>query len=163
MSVTITLYNNKSDNNVVDKDLTEIATVTGTFKEECSIVTPEILISLKADSDTTVASGDSASYANVLKKVNYFYVPNFERYYYKTDVVIVRFGVYLLKGKSDPLTSFATDIKNSTGIVQRQENNWNLYLDDGSLKTYSNPIVKTYNFPSGFSGQSFILSVAGSP
>lgn len=160
--ITITLYNNKSDNNVVDKSLTQIASVTGTIKENCSIVTPEVFISLKKDSNTDVESGDDPSYNSVLKKTNYFYIPNFERYYYKTDVVIVRHGLYIIKGKSDPLTSFASDIRNSTGIVKRQENRWNLYLDDGSFKTYNNPKIVTKAFPTSISGFSYILAIAGS-
>lgn len=162
MSITITLYNNKSDNNVVDKDLTEIATVIGTLKEECSIVNPEIFIALTQDSNTIVADGSNPNYSNVLKKVNYFYVPPFERYYYKTDVVNVRSGLWLLKGKSDPLSSFPNDIRNSKGIVMRQENRWNLYIDDGSFKIYNNPIIVTKAFPSPVSTtQSYILAVAG--
>lgn len=164
MSITITLYNNESDNNVVDKTLTEIATIEGNIKENCSIITPSILIDLHTNdrSNTTVKDGSDPSYASVLKKVNYFYIPNFERYYYKTDVTIIRHGLYMLSGKSDPLTSFATDIKNSKGIVKRQENEWNLYLDDGSLRTYNDPWVTTVAFPTSLSGESFILAVAGS-
>ena len=162
MSITVTLYNNQSDNNVVDKNLTKIATITGTLKEECSIVTPELFISMKSDSDTNVVGGDSPSYTNVLKKVNYFYIPIFERYYYKTDLISVRSGLWLLKGKSDPLTSFADDIKASAGIIQRSEKYWNLYIDDGSLKTYNNPKIVTKPFPNSFSGNSYIFAVAGS-
>ena len=47
-------------------------------------------------------------------------------------------------------------------IVKRQENRWNLYLDDGSFKVYQNPMVLTKAFPQGFTTQEFVLAVAGS-
>lgn len=162
MSFTIHLYNNKSDKNVVDKNITKIATMTGTLKEQCSIVTPEVFVSIKSDSHTNVVSGATPSYSAVLKNVNYFYIPDFERYYYKTDMVSIRSGLWLIKGKSDPLTSFAEDIKQSTGILQRSEKHWNLYIDDGSLKTYNNPKIVTKPFPNSFSGNSYVFAVAGS-
>ena len=62
----------------------------------------------------------------------------------------------------DALTSFANDIKANTAIIKRNENKWNLYLNDGTFKIYQNPDVLTKEFPSGFNAQEFILAVAGS-
>lgn len=59
------------------------------------------------------------------------------------------------------LDSFKTEIKANTGIIERQQNKWNLYLDDGTFKLYQNPLVLTRLFPSGFSAEEWILAVAG--
>ena len=44
MSFNVVLYTNNSEQIKVDKDLTLIATVTGSLREECSIIKPEIII-----------------------------------------------------------------------------------------------------------------------
>lgn len=57
--------------------------------------------------------------------------------------------------------SFADGIRNNTAIIKRQQEQWNLYLNDGSLKCYQDPIILTKAFPSGFTTQEFVLAVAG--
>ena len=60
------------------------------------------------------------------------------------------------------LSTYADSIIELSGIIKRQENNWNLYLNDGSFKIYQNPIVQVKSFPNGFTEQEFVLSIAGS-
>ena len=73
----------------------------------------------------------------------------------------IRNGLVEFSCHVDVLSSFATDIRNNIGVVKRQENKWNLYLNDGSFKVYQNPNVLTKAFPSGFTTQELVLAVAG--
>lgn len=144
MSITLTLYRNDSDTNVVNKELTSLLAVTGTLKERTSILNPSILV--EGTLPTTC---------------NYFYISDFGRYYYIDDVVSVTNNTFQITGHVDVLQTYATEIKASTGIIARQENAWNLYVDDGAFKVYQNPKFRIDTFPSGFSSLNFILAVAG--
>ena len=59
------------------------------------------------------------------------------------------------------LSTYADGVKEQEAVIHRQENNWNLYLDDGLFKTYQNPRIGVTAFPSGFTVQNFVLAVAG--
>ena len=151
--MTLTLYQNLSENNRLNKALTQIGeSLTGTLRAETSIFTPDILIDLNA-------AGISAEQ---ITTANYAYVPEFNRYYFITDMTMVRQDLVRLSMRCDVLQSFSSQILEQTAIVRRQENNWNLNLDDGLFTVYQNPIIRVQTFPQGFTSQSFILSVAGS-
>lgn len=145
--MTLTLYINNSDDRVVSKNLTQIVSYDGTLRVESSIHDPVINIQ-----------------ANVsdLATCNYFYISEFGRYYYITDIRSIRSNICEISGRCDVLMTYATQIKACSGIYNRNENSWNLYLDDGALRVYNNPMILTKEFPSGFSGGAFVLAVAGS-
>lgn len=136
---------NNSPVEKIGKSLTTHATWQGTLREDCSIQNPVIL----------VQSSDLVSL------VNYCTIPSFGRSYFIRDIVNLRNNMCEIHCKVDVLESFKTQILANTGIIFRQQNNYSLYLDDGSLKTYQNPIVNTVNFPGGFSGSEFVLTIAG--
>ncbi len=146
MAFNIVLYQNNSEPNRIGKDLTEIATVSGVLRDATSILTPRIAI----EGDISDVTG-----------CNYFYIAEFGRYYYITDIQSLRHNLYDISGRVDVLETYKEQIKANTALVFRQENAWNLYLNDGSFKTFQNPIVLTKEFPSGFSSLSYILAVAG--
>lgn len=147
MAFNIDLILNKSDKNVVSKDLTTLLSVSGVLKNETSIIDPVIII----ECDLTT-----------LVNVNYMHIPIFGRYYYINNIRSVRNGLVEFTCHVDVLQSFASAIRSNTGIIHRQENAWNLYLNDGSFKVYQNPMVLTRDFPTGFSTHEFVLAVAGS-
>lgn len=147
MSFEIVLMKNKSADNYVDKDVDEIVTLNGTLRSECSIVAPVVIVD--------AGIGD-------VRKCNYCKIDKFNRYYYVSDVVNIRTGIWEIHCNCDVLMTYKNEIRNCKGIVRRQQNKWNLYLNDGSLKHYQNPKVQTHYFPSGFSVQDFVLAVAGS-
>lgn len=146
MAFNIILQTNNSENNRVTKDLTDISTITGTLRDECSIIDPVILI-----------EGDLSLYTGC----NYCTIPTFGRSYFINNIRSIRNNLFEISCHVDVLSSFATQIKANKAIVIRQEENWNLYLNDGVFKVYQNPQVLTKAFPRGFSTQSFVLAVAG--
>lgn len=146
MAFSITLQTNNSENNRVTKDLTDISTITGTLRDECSIIDPVILI-----------EGDLSLYTGC----NYCTIPTFGRSYFINNIRSIRNNLFEISCHVDVLSSFATQIKANKAIVIRQQENWNLYLNDGVFKVYQNPQVLTKAFPRGFNTQSFVLAVAG--
>lgn len=147
MAFDIVLQTNNSEINRLTKVVTNIATVSGVLKEETSIIDPVI----KIECDLSSFTG-----------CNYMTIPSFGRSYFVNNIRSIRNGLVEFSCHVDVLSTFAEQIRGNTAITKRQENNWNLYLNDGSFKIYQNPNVLTKAFPSGFTTQEFVLAVAGS-
>lgn len=145
--MTIKLYNNLSDKIVVDKNITQIGSdITGTLRENCSIIDPVIKI------ESTVGSN--------LATCNYAYITEFARYYYINNIVCTG-KLFELQMHVDVLMSFRGDIRSNNAVVSRQEKQYNLYLQDGVFKEQANPHYEIKKFPSGFNSFNFILAVSG--
>lgn len=145
--MTIKFYNNLSDKVVVDKNITQIGSdMTGTLRDDCSIVDPVIKV------EGIVGSN--------LASCNYAYIEEFGRYYYITNIVCSGklFEVHM---HVDVLMSYKSGIRSNSAVISRQERNYNLYLQDGVFKTYSQPHIQIAQFPNGFTDFNFIFSVAG--
>ena len=143
----IEFYQNKSDDRVVSKSLDSISTLSSCeIKEDCSILNPVFLV-----------SGSVSSFADV----NYCYVPDFLRYYYITDIKTAGNGMTEISCRVDVLMSFSAAFLERDAIVSRNENEFNLMLEDSEFRLYSDPIIVTKNFPRGFSNPCYVLTVAG--
>lgn len=147
MSFNIILQRNKSENNRIDKTIENISTVNGVLKADTSIIDPIIII-----------NDDLSKYTTC----NYMTIPSFNRSYFINDIISLKNNIFEVHGHVDVLSSFSSQIKANNCIYGKQESNYNLYLNDGSLKIYQNPRVQTKNFATGFTTQSYILTVAGS-
>ena len=145
--MTVTLYSNKSPSNFFTKDITSVWSGTGTLRESCDILNPAILI-----------DADLSAY---LKTVNYMNIDSFGRYYFISAPIVSTHGLYAISGQVDPFMSWRNEILENYAIISRQEKSYNLFLDDGTFKAYSNPIIQRINFPTGFNSTEFILAVAG--
>ena len=146
MSFEIKLQTNSSEKNKLDKTLTDILTLNGTLRNESSILNPTIRI-----------EGDVSQVINC----NYMTIPTFGRSYFITDITSLRNNIFEVSGPGDVLSTYKAGIRSNVGIIFRQENVYNLYLDDGVLKVYNNPQIVTKEFPGGFSGYEYILAIAG--
>lgn len=147
MAFTIVLQKNNSEDNKLTKELDTILMASGTLKSNTSIIDPVILMNC-----------DLSAVVNC----NYMTISDFKRSYFVRDIKSIRNGLVEFTCHVDVLSSFADSIKSNTAIIKRQENLWNLYLNDGTFKVYQNSSVLTKSFPSGFSTQEFVLAVAGS-
>ena len=147
MAFDIMLQRNNSEPNRITKEISEISTVSGELKTETSIIDPVIMI----ECDLSAIVG-----------CNYISIPTFGRSYFVNNIRSIRRGLIEFSCHVDVLSSFASEIRGNTAIVRKQENRWNLYLNDGSFKIYQNPNILTKSFPSGFTKQEFVLAVAGS-
>lgn len=137
-----------SENYRVDKNVTVQATVDCVLKDGTSVENPVILL-------------NSAN----ISGCNYMYIPEFHRYYYVNDIVCVRNGLWEVHGHVDVLMSYSSGIKGCTATLKRQENLFNMYLDDPEFKTYNKSEIVTKLFSGGSGTLSknmhYILVVAG--
>lgn len=147
MSFNILLQHNTSELNKLDKTLTTITTLTGTLKTETSIIDPVIIV--------------EGALSN-LKTCNYCAISEFGRSYFVNNIKSIRNNLIELTCHVDVVSTYKSQIRSQFAIVRKQENNWNLYLNDGSFKCYQNPIVLTKKFSNGFTTPSFVMAVAGS-
>lgn len=144
----ITLGKTNDDPRVVSKTMSGIASYSGSLKNDCSIMRPTVRI-----------SGNIGSVAGA----NYMHIPEFQRYYYITDIRSVANNLFEVTGRVDVLKSNEADIRASNGIACRSASNYDLYLDDGNFKLHSNPNIVTHSFPAGFTytKTSYLLLCAG--
>lgn len=144
--MTITLYQNTSEYNKLDKDLTQVISLTGTLRDQSSIIDPIINIS---DIDDYIGS------------VNYAYIPEFNRYYFITNIDSVRKNLWRISFHVDVLYTYRGQIRTNSAIIERNEKEYDLKLNDGLFQTQQNPRIAQYPFPSGFNTWNFVLAVAG--
>lgn len=147
MAFTVALQSNSSPKNQLDKSISGVLSVNGTLKEGTSVIDPVILVQAPL---------------STLVNANYMTISAFGRSYFITDIRSIRNDLVEISGHVDVLSTYAAGIRGNNAIIYRQENDWNLYLDDGSFQIYQNPSVLTRPFPSGFSTLEFVLAVAGS-
>ena len=142
----VTLYKNTSEKAKVGKTLTSASTHTGTLREGCEVVNPTLII-----------EGDN------LSDYNYMYIPEFHRYYFITGITSIKKGLWQIDGHCDVLETYKTQIKAQKAVVERQEQKYNLYLNDPDWKIYRNKQVLTRTFPSGFldTGVYYLTVVGG--
>ena len=142
----ITLYVNHSEKNKIGKNLTNDFSLSGTLRDATNIINPVILIEL-----------------NEIGNYNYCYIPNFNRYYFITDITVIRTGLFAISLMVDVLESFKTDIKNLSVILLNTQNiGSNNYLSSHVFKNNVKSLTDILNFPNGLndSGE-FILITAG--
>lgn len=143
----IRLYNNKSDNRCIRKELISGISVSGNLREECSVIEP--LINFEHDG---------------LMTYNYAYIPDFRRYYFIKKITNIRANVWAVEFEVDPLMSFKGDILALDVVVDKQssETVGDEYIDDGSLITRCESFTTVYNFSNGFNeSPEYILITAG--
>ena len=145
MSFSIQLMNNQEELNKINKNPSSVMTLTGELREESSIIDPVIIV----------------EYDGTLTNVNYMYIPEFHRYYFITQINSVRTKLWRVCGHCDVLKTYAQGILGCDCVVARNQNNFNLYLNDAYFKVYSNPRVQILNFPQKFSGESYVLVMKG--
>ena len=142
----ITLYVNNSEKNKIGKNLTNDFSLTGTLRDATNIINPVILLEL-----------------NEIDNHNYCYIPNFNRYYFITDITVIRTGLFAIYLMVDVLESFKTEIENLSVILLNTQNvGINKYLPSQVFRNNVRAKTDIINFPSGLndSGE-FILITAG--
>ena len=76
----ITFYINNSEKNKISKNLTNNTHISGTLRNETGVMNPVILI-----------------HSVNPTKFNYVYIPEFNRYYFITDMVSIRTDIWQIK------------------------------------------------------------------
>lgn len=140
----INLYRNTSPPNYVNKSITEVISLEGTLREPTSIIDPVVIV----ERDSPMG-------------FNYVHIPIFNRYYFVTGISSEVSNLIAIAMHVDVLMTYKDEIMQMNAIIKRQENQYNLFLDDGIFKAYQNTKHKVIKFPIGFTQFSYILALAG--
>ena len=134
----IHLFNSNAEATRLDKTdyIKNQVTLSGTLRDECNILNPQIII----ESNIT------------LVRFNYAYIPDFFRYYYVTDIDVVRTdgnkSLYRLSLSVDVLMSYRDEIRKLRVILRRQENKVTPNIVDTKLPCDVNYSIN-YFYPTG--------------
>jgi len=145
--INITMYHNHSEKNKVDKICTQVGQIlTGSFKNDCDLVNP--IIQLNVDIS--------------IKGVNYIYIEELERFYFVNKIVYIRTGLAEIYCHCDVLSSHKAQIRKNIAIIERQENNFNLYINDAEIKSEQKQEIQLKQFPYAFSNNfTYIIAMSG--
>lgn len=165
--MTIILYNSNAEKNRVNKNgyLNKIVELEGTLRSGTSLVNPAIVLELHDDQlkkimDTNIPVVDddgndvvdddgndvTFSYVTKVLTANYAYIPDFNRYYFITDITAVGRNLWMISMSVDVLMSYYGSIINLSAFIARNENDYNPFIvDDLTNFRYDKEISK--NFP----------------
>lgn len=140
-SFTVMLYKNSSENERVDKTdyLTAVESVMCVLRDECSIINPELILTL-----------------NRVPDFNYVYIPVFRRYYYVTNFVSMRKDLWSISLDIDVLMTYKEGIYNLQAFVERNQFNSNPLLVDKKRVVEEGINVETYSIDNMLLSNTFI-------
>lgn len=131
------LYVTRSDRNALTKELSVSTDLEGNIVGESSIINPSFLIT-----------------GNMLYEYNYLYCPDFGRYYFIDDIVVVRTGLFRVTCSVDVLMTYRSQILNLRAIIAKQEYSLhsNRFINDGSFIADQQVYIEKKEFVKGNSG-----------
>lgn len=146
MAFTISLFKTASENNRVVKVFNDEKQLSGTLRNQTSVLSPKILIE---------SAENIAGY-------NYCYIPEFGRYYYIADITSVRTNIWEVSMRCDVLMSYSAQIKALKPIIERDETGQSAGLVDSDLPISINKKVQKLYFPNGFTKNiQYVLTTSG--
>lgn len=123
--MTIDLYTMTSENERITKELGTATTVNGNLLEDTSIT--DIVLEIEYTPSTNF---------------NYLYVTELNRYYYIKNITITSNQTMLLTCHCDVLMTYRDAILGHSAVIERQENRYNLYLDDSMYRAYQDKKIQ---------------------
>lgn len=142
------LCNTPSEQNMINKSITDIDSVNAVIKGELSVETPILILDYDGNSN----------------EINYLRIPELHRTYFVTDIIKLTGHRYEIHAKSDVLESFKNAILSLQAIVDKASlvGDVNLFLDDSSYVCENKEFNSVINFPNGFNDVGeYILITAG--
>lgn len=151
MSLSVQLCNNESPVEKIGKSFTSGSTYSCVLKENTSVLKPILKIRTTDN----------------IYSFNYMYISAFSRYYFIDDIISINNDIWEVHGHVDVLETYKNDILEQRAVIARQQNKYNLYLNDPDFRTYNNDTIQTklFSIPNsgGFSKTlSYVLAVNGS-
>lgn len=103
----VTLYSTSDDRKKVTKTLTSISTMTAQATQQCSVLTPRLIL-----------GGDAV--VNAIN-ANYCYIDTFARYYFIKEHITDTAGRIIIDCEYDPLMSYGAQLRATSQLVTRSE------------------------------------------
>ena len=148
------LYENKSDNNVVNKVINRLDVIEhAVLKDSTSILSPSFIINFKKSINNEIVPN--------LLKCNYIYCYATKRYYFVNDIELDNASRLIFKCSVDVLYTYRNEIKRLKTYVERQENKYNKYIIDNEYPIRCERKLELVNVGSVGSEISYILTVLG--
>lgn len=137
----VILYKNLSDNNVINKDITQTHDLQCTFEENVTQSQPVIKIRY-----------DSIRDFQTVHRSNYFYLANTGRYYYINDIEMCKGNIIKIHGVVDVLMSFRDFFKDNEFYIKRISNKLyrNKDIVDGSCVVENKNILQCRKIETNF-------------
>jgi len=142
----INLMKNNSPNNKIYKSATLIQSVSGELRSDTDIINPVVEVS-GIDSNIT--------------NINYAYIPDFKRYYYVDDIVVIAPNLVQLNMTVDVLMSHADEIMNQYAVIERQQYDFNMELRDVNIPTLNATRIQYIKFPNSFTNYKMVIPLLG--
>lgn len=140
-------YSCSCENVVVDKTqyLEQVATFNGTLKDSASIINPIITVEFNNKDKKKLVVEDNNipiiannmyivySISDLVKRVNYVYIEDFNRYYYIDDIISISRDLWEISMSVDVLMSYKDIILQQKALVARNEFEFDDMLIDNQV------------------------------
>lgn len=143
----IVLYITGSEKHAIHKTLENGIEFTGSLRNESSVVNPVVLIEMENPS-----------------QYNYCFIPDFNRYYFITDIVSIRTGLWRISCSVDVLMSFQAQILNLDVVISDNTSpDEETYMTGEQWKSTVKTKTDVINFPAGLldSGEYILITSGG--
>ena len=114
------LYENNSDSNVINKDLTGRKSIDINLKKQNNLM--DLVIKLQTNT-------------NIIK-YNYCYIPDFKRFYFIQDIEVYNNNMFNLYLHIDLLETYKQDLQECNCIIGRSEQVNKFYGDNPTLENF---------------------------
>lgn len=143
----IILYTTGSERHAIQKNLQNAIEFVGSLRGESSVVSPTILIEMTNPS-----------------QYNYCFIPEFNRYYFITDITSVRTNLWRISCSVDVLMSYQAQLLNLDVIVSADTApDTEKYMSGDVWLTTVKTKTDVINFPNGLldSGEYILITSGG--
>lgn len=147
----ITLYNNTSEINAINKNLLYIGDLIGTLKQATSLLNPSILIEMdngeiNYDIDVVDENNDELMYLDDAEEIdisvnidytifdaNYCYIHEFKRYYFIDNIIIQNNKLFMIQLNVDVLETHKNQFMSLNAFITRNEFQYDPYIQDNQV------------------------------
>lgn len=142
--MTFKMYKNKSEADVINKDLVFVSDLTGYFKDDTDLIEPTLILSTNFN----------------ITNENYFIINGYN--YFVRDITFSQ-GRQFIKLDLDDVETFKSIILDQYAVLDRSsaQNTFNTYFVDPELPLLNSSEITVTAFSEGFTGESFILATTG--
>lgn len=169
------LYVNTAENNRVDKTsfLQLVQEVDGYLRDASSVITPVIQFELPNQSDSLVLDEDDEQVvgedadvvvdSTLAFSFNYIFIEDFNRYYFVQDIIIRRSNFFIVNLICDVLFSFKNDLLSLNALIDRNEFDFNEFLEDSLIPIASDKTITETNVTDDYGEVNTTLSAVLAP